>query len=197
MKVLIACESSGTVREAFRALGHDAYSNDILPADDNSPYHIEGDCVEAIKSQQWDMIGMHLPCTALAVSGNAHYGTGMAKNHLRVKSIEWTMEVWKLATSLCDKVYLENPVGVLPMKASQYIQPWMFGHPESKKTGLWLHGLKALEDTDNVKELHDSLPRKERMRIHYLSPSEDRWKIRSKTFDGIANAMANQWGREV
>ena len=139
------------------------------------------------------MIGMHLPCTALAVSGNAHYGAGMPKNHLRIKSIEWTMEVWNLATSLCDKVYLENPVGVLPLKASQYIQPWMFGHPESKKTGLWLYGLPKLEESNNVKDVFDSLPKKEQQRIHYLSPSKDRWKIRSKTFQGIADAMSNQW----
>ena len=193
MKILIACESSGTVREAFRKLGHDAWSNDILPSDDDSPYHIEGDCVDAIKSQKWDMIGMHLPCTAIAVSGNAHYGRGMPKNHIRLKSIDWTMYVWNLATSVCDRVYLENPVGVLPMKATQYIQPWMFGHPESKKTGLWLHNLPKLKETNNVKHIMDKLPKNKQQRLHYLPPSPERSKIRSKTFAGIASAMASQW----
>ena len=193
MRVLVACESSGTVREAFRMKGYDAWSNDMLPADDSSEYHIQGDCVEAIKSREWDLIIMHPPCTALAVSGNAWYGKDMPKHQERLEAIEWTMNLWNLATSVCNHVCMENPVGVLPIKPTQYIQPYQFGHPESKKTGLWLHGLNSLEDTDNVKEIHDSLPRKERMRIHYLSPSKDRWKIRSKTFQGIADAMAAQW----
>ena len=192
MKILIACESSGTVREAFRKLGHDAWSNDILPSDDDSPYHIEGDCVDAIKSRKWDMIGMHLPCTALAVSGNAHYGKGMPKNHIRLKSIEWTMYVWNLATSVCDRVYLENPVGVLPMKATQYIQPWMFGEDASKKTCLWLKGLPPLMATTVIKKKRyaNQTPSGQ----NKLAPSTDRWKIRSKTYQGIADAMAQQWG---
>ncbi len=194
MKVLIVAEFSGTVREAFRNRCHDAFSNDLLPSDDGSPYHLQEDCIDAIRSDTWDIIGMHLPCTALAVSGNSTYGRGMPKHHARLESIDWTMAVWDLATTVCDRVYLENPVGVLPMKASQYVQPWMYGHPESKKTGLWLHGLSPLEETDNVKEQFDNLPKNQQQRLHYLPPSEDRWKIRSKTFTGIANAMANQWG---
>jgi hypothetical protein len=193
MEILIACESSGTVREAFRKLGHNAWSNDILPADDNSPYHIEGDCVKAIKSRAWDLIIMHPPCTALAVSGNAWYGKHMPKHKKRLEAIEWTMNLWKLATSVCKRVCMENPVGVLPIKPTQYIQPYQFGHPESKKTGLWLHGLPKLEESDNVKEIFDSLPKKEQQRLHYLSPSKNRWKIRSKTFQGIADAMSEQW----
>ena len=193
MKILIACETSGTVREAFRKLGHDAWPNDILPSDDDSSYHIQGDCVDVILSQKWDFIGMHLPCTYIAVSGNAHYGKGKSKHHLRLQAIKWTMDVWKLATDVCNKVYLENPVGVLPIKPTQYIQPWMFGHPESKKTGLWLHGLNKLKETDNVKYIFDTLPKHKQQRLHYLPPSKDRWKIRSKTFQGIADAMAKQW----
>lgn len=198
MRVLILCESSGTVREAFRSLGHDAWSSDILPADDGSPKHIQGDCVDVLEANElWDLIIMHPPCTALAVSGNATYAKGMPKHDKRLESIEWTAKLWKLATNICDHVCMENPVGVLPFKPTQYVQPWMFGHPESKKTGLWLHNLPKLEDTDNVKEVYDSLPRREQMRLHYLPPSADRWKIRSKTFDGLAQAMAVQYSDHI
>lgn len=193
MKVLIACESSGTVREAFRELGHEVLSNDLLPADDGSKYHLQMDCEKAIGWSSWDLIIMHPPCTALAVSGNAWYGKGMPKHNKRIESIEWTTKLWKFATDICNKVCMENPVGVLPFKPTQYVQPWMFGHPESKKTGLWLYGLPKLKETNNVKEKYDTLPRKEQMRLHYLPPSKDRWKIRSKTFQGIADAMAKQW----
>lgn len=196
MDVLIACESSGTIRECFRKLGHNAWSNDILPADDGSPYHLQGDCKDAILSQKWDLIIMHPPCTALAVSGNAWYGKGMPKHAQRLESIEWTTKLWELATSVCDKVCMENPVGVLPFKPTQYVQPWMFGHPESKKTGLWLHGLPKLTETNNVKKQYDALPKNQQQRLHYLPPSKDRWKIRSKTFQGIAEAIADQWGKE-
>ena len=198
MRVLILCESSGTVREAFRSLGHDAWSSDILPADDGSPKHIQGDCVDVLEANElWDLIIMHPPCTALAVSGNATYAKGMPKHHKRLESIEWTTKLWKLATNICDHVCMENPVGVLPFKPTQYVQPWMFGHPESKKTGLWLHNLPKLEDTDNVKEVYDSLPRREQMRLHYLPPSADRWKIRSQTFSGVAQAMAVQYSAHI
>tara|TARA_R100000742_G_C4268938_1_gene87363 strand:- start:855 stop:1439 length:585 start_codon:yes stop_codon:yes gene_type:complete len=193
MKVLIACESSGTVREAFRKLDHEAWSCDLLPPDDDSKYHLQFDCIEALTWEEWDLIIMHPPCTALAVSGNAWYGKGMPKHNKRIESIEWTTKLWKFATDMCNKVCMENPVGVLPFKPTQYIQPWMFGHPESKKTGLWLYGLPKLKETNNVKEKYDTLPRKEQMRLHYLPPSKDRWKIRSKTFQGIADAMAKQW----
>ena len=197
MKVLIACESSGTVREAFRKLGVEAWSNDLLPADDGSEYHLHMDCVSALTWQDWDLIIMHPPCTALAVSGNSTYAKGMPKHDKRLESIEWTTKLWELATSVCDRVCMENPVGVLPFKPTQYVQPWMFGHPESKKTGLWLHGLPKLEETDNVKEVFDGLPRREQMRLHYLPPSAERWKIRSKTFQGLADAVASQWTKEI
>lgn len=194
MKVLIACESSGTVREAFRKLGHEAWSNDLLPADDGSEYHLQMDCEEAITWDNWDLIIMHPPCTALAVSGNSTYAKGMPKHDERLRAIEWTTKLYQLAKNLCGKVCMENPVGVLPFKPTQYVQPWMFGHPESKKTGLWLHGLPKLGETDNVKEKFDRLPKREQQRLHYLPPSADRWKIRSKTFQGLADAMSEQWG---
>lgn len=186
MRVLVACEYSGKVREAFRKLGHDAWSCDLLPADDNSPFHIQGDCVPVIQ-QCWDIIIMHPPCTALAVSGNRWYGKGMPKHSERLESIKWTTALYNLAKEHARAgACMENPVGVLPIKPTQYIQPWQFGHGETKKTGLWLHGLPPLEPT-NIVEGREQ-------RIWKLPPSPDRWKIRSTTFQGIADAMANQWG---
>ncbi len=186
MRVLVACESSGTVREAFRAKGHDAWSCDMLPADDGSPFHIQGDMLDQLIQDSWDLIIMHPPCTALCVSGNRWYGKGMPKHSQRLEAIDWTMAAWRRANEVCDRVCMENPVGVLPIKATQYVQPWQFGHGETKKTGLWLSGLNPLEPTDVVEGREQ--------RIWKLPPSEDRWKIRSKTFQGIADAMANQWG---
>lgn len=185
MQVLIACESSGTVREAFRALGHDAWSNDLLPADDGSPHHIQGDCVAAIQSRQWDLIIMHPPCTALAVSGNRWYGKGMPRHNERLEAINWTVALFELAKQHAPRVAMENPVGVLPVPATQYIQPWQFGHGETKKTGLWLHNLPLLVPTNIVEG--------RQQRIWKLPPSADRWKIRSKTYQGIADAFAAQW----
>jgi hypothetical protein len=193
MKVLIACEYSGKVREAFRALGHDAYSCDLLPADDDSQYHYTGDCWPVI-TEGWDLIIMHPPCTALAVSGNRWYGTGMPKNSERAEAIEWTLALFEHAKKHAPKVAFENPVGVLPIKPTQYVQPYQFGHAESKKTGLWLHNLPPLTATNDVEALWRTLPKKEAQRIHMLPPSADRWKIRSETYQGIADAMAQQWG---
>lgn len=217
MRVLVACESSGKVREAFRALGHDAWSNDILPADDGSEFHIQGDCVDVIKGRKigtymgveffdlstadkesvnegvieedrepWDLIIMHPPCTALAVSGNRWYGKGMPKHQDRIDSIKWTVNLFNMAKEYAPRVAMENPVGVIPIPVTQYIQPWQFGHGETKKTGLWLHGLPKLEPTNIVTGREQ--------RIWKLPPSADRWKIRSETYEGIAKAMAEQWG---
>lgn len=175
MRVLVACESSGKVREAFRALGHDAWSNDILPADDGSEFHIQEDCWDVIKGRKlgtymgveffdlstadkesvnegvieedrepWDLIIMHPPCTALAVSGNRWYGKGMPKHQERIESIKWTAALFNTAKEYAPRVAMENPVGVIPIPVTQYIQPWQFGHGETKKTGLWLHGLPKL-----------------------------------------------------
>jgi len=185
MIVLVACEYSGTVRDAFIAAGHDATSCDLLPTDAAGP-HIQGDCLAAIRSQHWDLIIMHPPCTALAVSGNRWYGKGMPRNDERQAAIQWTMALFGLAKRHAGRVCMENPVGVLPIPATQYIQPWQFGHGETKKTGLWLHGLPALAPTQIVEGREQ--------RIWKLPPSPDRWKIRSTTYPGIAKAMADQWG---
>ena len=190
MNVLIAYESSGTVRNAFLNRGHNAWSCDLQPADDRSFKHIRMNARKVMEHRKvwayhWDLIIMHPPCTALCVSGNAHYGTGKPKHDQRLEAIDYTLEMFELAKSVARFVCMENPVGVLPVKASQYVQPWQFGHGECKKTGLWLHNLPRLEPTDIVEGREQ--------RIWKLGPSPDRWKIRSKTYQGIADAMAQQW----
>lgn len=200
MNILIAYESSGTVREAFRKLGHNAWSCDLQPADDGSNYHLQGDVEEWISDpviKRWDMIIMHPPCTALCVSGNAHYGTGKPKHQQRIDAIEYTLRMFELAKANADRVCMENPVGVLPIKASQYIQPYQFGHAESKKTGLWLHNLPCLRPTRLMyKPACGYWDNQTPSGQNKLGPSPDRWKIRSKTYTGIAQAIANQWGDE-
>lgn len=197
MKVLVACEYSATVRDAFRELGHDAYSCDLLPTDGDSTYHHQGDIYEML-NERWDLIIAHPPCTALAVSGNAWYGEGQPKYKERLDSVDWTKKLWEKCKEVSDRVCFENPVGVLPRLGGfpkpKYVQPYEFGHMEQKKTGLFLHNLPPLEPTNCVYEEMMGLPVKERQRLHYLPPSEDRWKIRSTTYKGIAKAMAGQWG---
>ncbi len=191
MNVLIAYESSGTVRNAFLNRGHNAWSCDLQRADDCSLKHIRMDARKVMEHRKvwayhWDLIIMHPPCTALCVSGNAHYGTGKPKHDQRLEAIDYTLEMFELAKSVARFVCMENPVGVLPIKATQYVQPWQFGHGECKKTGFWLHNLPKLQPTDIVEGREQ--------RIWKLGPSPDRWKIRSKTYQGIADAMAQQWG---
>lgn len=196
MKVLIGCEYSGTVRDAFIKLGHDAISCDLLPTDKPGP-HVVGD-VAAMLDERWDLIIMHPPCTALAVSGNAWYGEGQPKYSERIRSAQWTKWLWEKCKEAADRVVFENPVGVLKrlggLPQADYIQPFQFGHTEQKKTGLHLHGVQPLKETNNVYEEMMLLPKRERERMHYLPPSPDRWKIRSTTYQGIADAMAAQWG---
>ena len=197
MRVLIAYECSGRVRQAFRESGHEAWSCDLQPADDGSRYHLAVDAEFAIKDGFgfYDLIIMHPPCTALAVSGNAHYGTGKPKHHKRLEAIDYTLGMFQLAKECADMVALENPVGVLPIKPSQYIQPYQFGHPESKKTGLWLHNLPPLKPSNLL-----ALPERgywdnqTPSGQNRLGPSHDRAKIRSETYQGIADAMVSQWG---
>ena len=203
MRVLIAYESSGTVREAFRKLGHEAWSCDLQPADDGSIYHLTMDAKTAIRETtvrlgHWDLIIMHPPCTALCVSGNAHYGKGKPKHSQRIEAIEYTLAMFELAKKCADSVCMENPVGVLPIKASQYVQPFEYGHPESKKTGLWLHNLPKLKPTNTLSKpdrgyWDNQTPSGQ----NKLGPSPDRWKIRSKTFSGIAEAMASQFSEAL
>ena len=196
MKVLIACEYSGTVRDAFIRRGHDAISCDLLPTDAPGP-HYQGDVFDML-NEQWDLIIAHPPCTALTVAGNKWYGEGQPKYQERLDSAAWTEQFWLKCVEQSEKVVFENPVGVLArltcMPKANYIQPYQFGHLEQKKTGLHLHNLEPLKETNNVYKDMMKLPKRERERLHYLPPSPDRWKIRSTTYQGIADAMAEQWG---
>jgi hypothetical protein len=121
----------------------------------------------------------------------------MPKHQERLEAIEWTMALWEKAKAHADHVAMENPVNVLPVKATQFVQPYQFGHLEQKKTGFWLHNLPPLTETNNVYDDMMKLPKNKRERLHYLPPSEDRWRIRSTTFSGIADAIAEQWGGYV
>lgn len=203
-RVLVACERFGIVRDAFRAAGFDAWSCDLHPDANDSRYHVKKDVKSFIETRwptqkKWDLIIMHPPCTALAVSGNAHYSEGNSKWDKRVKAVEWTRSLWDAACKASKRVCLENPVGVLPrmagMKCTQYIQPWEFGHPESKKTGLWLYGLPKLKTT-NVLDLPDCgyWENQTPSGQNKLGPSDDRAMNRAKTYKGIAQAMVDQWG---
>jgi hypothetical protein len=197
MKVLVACESSGTVRDAFIRKGHTAFSCDLLPSDDNSIFHYECD-VRDVLHQDWDLIIAHPPCTYMCNSGVCH----LHKDKERWGKLDEAAEFFNLFLDHpCKKVCVENPVPhkyaverIKGRKYTQTVQPWMFGHPESKRTCFWLKGLPKLQETNNVKDFYDKLPKNKQQRLHYLSPGPDRWKIRSKTYQGIANAMAEQWG---
>jgi len=181
MRVLVACEFSGTVRDAFIAFGHDAFSCDLLPTDKLGP-HIEGD-VLSILNYGWDLMIAHPPCSHLAVSGAAWF-----KN--KVKEQAEALEfVRKLMDAPIPKIAIENPISIISSrirKPDQIIQPWQFGHGETKATCLWLKNLPLLVPTDIVE---GRTPR-----VHYASPGPDRWKERSRTLKGIGNAMAEQWG---
>ena len=193
LKVLVACEFSGTVRDAFNSLGDhiDAWSCDLLPTDVEGP-HIQGDVLKILNNQDWDLIIAHPPCTFLTVS-NAKNWSALQANGKQQAAIDFVEAIY---FSDCPHICVENPVGALSTrsrlgKASQYIQPFQFGHPEQKKTGLWLKGLPKLKGTEFIDV--SGLPKKEVQRLHYLGPSKDRWKLRSTTYKGIAKAMAIQF----
>jgi hypothetical protein len=181
MRVLVACEFSGTVRDAFIAAGHNAISCDLLPTESPGPHYL-GD-VRDILCDEWDLMIAHPPCTYLAVSGARWF------RHRQKEQKEALDFVRLLLNAPIDKIALENPVSVISTqirKPDQIIHPWQFGHKESKKTCLWLKNLPLLQPTKIMVERYD--------RIHRLSPSSDRSKIRSLTYPGIAQAMAEQWG---
>ena len=196
MKVLILCEYSGRSRDAFLAKGHDAISCDLLETDVTGP-HYKGDCFDML-DQEWDLIIAHPPCTHLAVCANKHYGKGKAKNYLRLEAAEWTQKLWDACIRVSPKVCFENPVstlaGLTTLPRAKYIQPYEHGHLEQKKTGLHLHGLDPIWPTNQVYAEMMKLPKNEREKVFYMAPSPDRWKVRSTTYQGIANAFAAQWG---
>lgn len=192
MKVLVACEESQAVCKAFRELGHEAYSCDIQPCSGGHPeWHIQADARELLKLR-WDLIIAHPPCTDLAVSG-AMWFKQKREDGRQQAAIDFFM---KFVNADCPKIAVENPVCIMSTvyrKPDQIINPWQFGHPEQKKTCLWLKGLPLLHETNNVYDEMMRLPKKQRERNHYLPPSADRAKLRSKTYTGIAKAMASQW----
>lgn len=206
MKVLVACEESQTVCKAFRERGHEAYSCDILePSGGHPEWHIQGDALKAIESQKWDMIIAHPPCTYLTVTGNRWYNVERygEKAIQRYRDLEEAIEFFmSIAEADCEHIAIENPVGIMSSrwrKSDQIIEPWQFGDPYEKKTCLWLKGLPKLIPTNIVKVP----PRKtfasgRSMPAWYADawrmPKEERAKLRSKTFPGIAKAMAEQWG---
>lgn len=203
MRVLIACEESQTVCKAFRERGHEAYSCDILPCSGGHPeWHIQGDVTNLFYPlNQWDLIIAHPPCTYLSNSGVRwlYPKEGNSRwEKMKEASDFFNMFCNYHAASLGKtKVCIENPIqhkhANLP-KHNQLIQPYQFGHLEKKATCLWLYGLPPLKHTNNVFEEMMLLPYAERAKIHYASPGPERAKLRSKTFPGIAKAMAEQWG---
>lgn len=195
MRVLIGCEESATVREAFARRGHDAWSCDLLFSRIPGK-HMRCDIAEAINGG-WDLIILHPDCTKLSLSGNGTYGIGKYKHPRRIEALDWTENLWRKARGLCGKVCLEQPKSILVQrlgKADQTIHPWQFGHMEQKETWLWLHGLPALVPTKDVKQEMLKLPVKKRCRVFHMSPGYRRKRDRSKTYAGIAAAMADQWG---
>mgnify|MGYP000620805408 CR=1 FL=1 len=183
MRVLIACEYSGTVREAFRKRGFDAWSCDLLPTEIPGN-HVQGDVLEVLWDA-WDLIIAHPPCTHLAVSGARHFAE-KRKTGVQQSALEFVRE---LLSAPIERIALENPVSIISTairKPDQVIQPWQFGHGETKATCLWLKGLRPLVPTNIVSGRE--------ARVHRMPPSPDRWKERSRTYLGIADAMAAQWG---
>ena len=217
MRVLIACEESQEVCKAFRARGHEAYSCDVQePSGGHPEWHILGDALEALKGGKivtmdgiehnvgkWDLLIAHPPCTYLTLAGNKWFKPEFAdrfpdRQKQRKESVDFFMDI---ANADCDKIAIENPVGVMSSqwrKPDQYIEPYMFGDPEKKKTGLWLKGLPLLKPTNIVEPViihcksgaNEPRWHMETMRL----PKEERSRVRSKTFIGIAKAMAEQWG---
>ena len=194
MKVLIACEYSGRVRDAFIAKGHDAMSCDVLPTDAPGP-HYEGDVREVLNAG-WDLMIAHPPCTYLANSGVSW----LHKDQSRWSKMWEAAEFFRLLLEApIPMKAIENPimhkyaVRIIGRRQNQVVQPWMFGHPEQKATCLWLEGLPLLQPTNDVRDEMNLLSAAERQRLHWLPPGPDRWKLRSTTFLGIATAMAEQW----
>lgn len=182
---MIACEESQTVCKAFRERGHEAYSCDIIECSGGHPeWHLKVDALELLK-MKWDMIIAFPPCTHLAVSG-ARYFAEKRKDGRQKQGIDFFMA---FANADCEKVAIENPIGIMSThwrKPDQIIQPWQFGHGETKATCLWLKGLPILHPTEIVEGREQ--------RIWKMPPGKNRAKERSKTFPGIAQAMADQWG---
>jgi hypothetical protein len=202
MKVLIGCEFSGRVREAFASLGHHAYSCDLLPTEIPSRNHIQGDIFDLLKQDPyWDLAIFFYPCTNMALSGARWFKN---KKMEQAKDIEDFIKLFTFPT--IPKIASENPIGILSTKfrePDQIIQPYEYGHPETKPTCLWLKGLKELTPTKFIPEIKEYSVvdgknvikvRNRSRRVTAYRPDKDRWMKRSRTYPGIAKAMAEQWG---
>jgi len=189
MKVLVGCEESQEVTKAFRELGHEAYSCDLQDCSGGYPeWHLKEDIFEILDLMLWDIIILHPPCRYTALCGNRWY----AGNSLRLKGASFCSTIWHKACFVCSKVALEQPKTIMQRfigPKTQIIHPYQFGHGETKETWLWLKGLPELTPTNEVDGREN--------RIWKMPPSKDRSKLRSKTYPGIAKAMAEQWGGEV
>ena len=206
MRVLVACEESQAVTREFRRLGHEAYSCDIIePSGGHPEWHVLGDALKILNGgtfetmdgtshnvSRWDLLIAHPPCTHLAVSGMRWFKEGRKPRRLMDEAADFFME---FINAPVEKIAVENPVCIMSTrykKPTQIINPWQFGHPEQKKTCLWLKNLAPLVETDNVYDYMMTLSKKDRTRIWQLGSGHA--KERSKTFPGIARAMAEQWG---
>lgn len=186
MRVLIACEYSGRVREAFRKLGHEAWSCDLLPSEDESEYHYQGGVEWFIHTGKWDLMIAHPPCTHLAVSGARWFKDKLTEQAQALDFVRWLMD------APVPRIAIENPISIISSrirKPDQVIQPWQYGHGETKATCLWLKGLPKLRPTNPVDG--------RKPRVHHMPPGPNRWKDRSRTYEGIALAMAEQWGSDL
>ena len=196
MKILIACEYSGVVRDAFIKKGHEAISCDLLPTEKPGP-HYQGD-IKDVLTDGWDLMIAHPPCTYLANSGVRYLHENNTQRWLDL--FQGADFFKKLLDADIPRIAVENPIMhkygkalICSKKQSQVVQPWMFGHTEQKATCLWLKNLPNLYPTNNVKGEMMKLPKNQREKLHYLPPSPERAKLRSTTFQGIADAMAEQW----
>ena len=183
MRVLVACEFSGIVRDAFRAKGHDAWSCDMLPSERDPAFHIQGDVLGYLRGNPpWDLMIAHPPCTHLAVSGARWFKDKRVEQDM---AIDFFMQ---MINAPIEKICVENPVSIMSTryrKPDQIIQPWMFGHGETKATCLWLKNLPLLTATEIVEGRE--------AKVHRMAPGPNRWRERSRTLKGIADAMAEQW----
>jgi len=197
MKILVACEESQAVTIELRKLGHEAFSCDIMECSGGHPeWHIQRDAIAVANREHWDMMIAHPPCTYLSNSGVCW----LHKDESRWGKLQDGASFFKkLLDSPIERIAVENPiphkyaVEIIGRKYDQLVQPYMFGHPESKATCFWLKNLPKLTETNNVKEEFESLPKNVAQRLHYLPPGKDRAMLRSKTFPGIAKAIAKQW----
>ena len=217
MKALIGCEESQAVTKAFRALGVEAFSNDLKPCSGLHPeWHMQMCVIEAIKSRKWDFIGLHPVCTKMALSGNRTYAPGKEKHPERIEAVEWTIKLWEFACENAPCVYMENPMGAMNtdkrLPKPQIIQPYYFGDEYQKTTCLWLKGLPYLFHNAQITLFEDQISHVSRGEMTTFKSGKvmpkwyadskslkefERKELRSKTFPGIANAMAAQWSKHL